>query len=82
MLRSRQAPESIEERSTQLVKRSKRQFHLGLDTRGAHEPAPGSAAVQVVEECSLADPGLAANHEHPARPGPRIGGEPIEGAGL
>jgi hypothetical protein len=46
------------------------ELHLRLHTGGTRELAPGCSLRDVVEQCRLADPGLAAQHEYSALPAP------------
>jgi hypothetical protein len=68
----RQPVEAIEERRAQLVQSGERQFHLGLDAGSSHHATARGVREAVVEKGRLADPGLAAEYEHAARPGSRI----------
>ena len=69
-LRSRQALQAIHERRAELLQPGERELHLGLDARRAGDGAPRRAPHQVSEQRALADPGLAAQHERPARARP------------
>jgi len=70
---SGQAIEPVEERRTQLVQPSEREFHLGLDADRPGGPASGRASQQVAQQRGLANARLAAQHQSPAVAGPRTG---------
>ena len=67
-LRCRQPLDAVVERPAQLMKPGECQLHLGLDTRGMHDPAARRVGQDVVEQGGLADAGLAAQDDHAAGP--------------
>jgi hypothetical protein len=67
-LGGREPIEPVEERRAELVEPGERELHLGLDTSGARDAAPGCVARQVLQQRRLADPGFATQDEHPAPP--------------
>ena len=77
-LRAGQALQAIHERRAQLLEAGERELHLGLDARRPGEGAPGRAPREVLEQRALADAGLAAQHERPARTRPHARHQLIE----
>ena len=65
-LRARQTRQAVQQGRAQLMQDSKRQFHLGLDTRGPDHQAIGRALLHVVQQDGLADSRLTAQDQHPA----------------
>ena len=72
----------IQHRRAQLVQPGERQFHLRLHTRGTRHLAPRCPPGYVFQQRGLADPRLAADHQHPTLPGPDSIDEPVEHAAL
>src|SRR5215216_6867496 len=58
------------------------EFHLGLAARNPCDTATGRARFQVVEQCGLADPGLASHHEHLTPPRPCASDQIVEDRAL
>jgi hypothetical protein len=70
-LRAGQAVEPVEQRCTQLVHPREGQLHLELGAGGAQQPHIAGARHGIVDQCGLADAGLAAHHDRTATPGSR-----------
>ena len=81
-LRARQALEPAEHRRAQRVEAGERELHLGLDARGPGDPAPLRGTRQVPEQRGLADPGLAAEDQHPTLARAHSGHESFEHVAL
>jgi hypothetical protein len=79
-LGAREPIEAIEHRCTQLMKPAVRELHLGLDAGSLHEARPRAfgALGQVVEQCALADTGLATKNKDLAPAGTRVGQEAVK----
>ena len=69
-LRRREALEPVEHRRAQLMQPGERELHLRLDARRSRDRGTQTRARQVVQQRGLADPGLAAQDQHPALTGP------------
>ena len=59
--------QAIHERRAELMQPGERELHLRLDARRPRDAAAGRAAHEVVEQRALADAGLAAQQQRPAR---------------
>jgi hypothetical protein len=57
--------EAVEHRSAQLMQRGKGQLHLRLDPDGADDPQVRRCVNRILEQRRLANPRLAAHHQHP-----------------
>ena len=66
-LRAGKALEAIQERRAQLLQPRERELHLRLDPGRPGDAAPGRVLHQILQQRALADPGLAAQHQRPAR---------------
>ena len=81
-LRRGQPPELTERRPQQLGQAGERDLDLGLHPAHAqHGRVPGDLR-RVLEQRALADPRLAAHHEHAARARPGVGHEPLDALAL
>ena len=81
-LRARETAELAEHRAEQLVQPAEGDLHLGLDAaRAQHRGGPGHRG-RVLEQRRLADPRLAAQHEHPARAVAGLRHEPLDARAL
>ena len=63
-LRTGQPVQPVENRRTQLMQPGERQLHLRLNTRHPDDPTPQRPLSHVLQERRLADPRLAAHHQH------------------
>ena len=66
LLRLRQRIEVAEHRPAELVHRRERHLQLGLDADDLRDPTAGRLASAVLHQRGLADPRLAAHHQHRA----------------
>ena len=66
-LRTGKALQAIQERRTQLLQPRVRELHLRLDPGRPGNAAPGRVLHQILQQRALADPGLPAQHQRPAR---------------
>ena len=66
-LRTGKALEAIQERRTQLLQPRVRELHLRLDPGRPGDAAPGRVRHQILQQRALADAGLPAQHQRPAR---------------
>ena len=66
-LRARKALQPIRERRAQLMQPGERELHLRLDARRPGDAAAGRVLHQIAQQRALADAGLAAQQERPAR---------------
>ena len=67
LLRTGKALEAIHERRTQLLQHREGELHLRLHARRPDDLAPRRALHQMVQQRALADAGLTAQHQRPAR---------------
>ena len=65
-LRDGKPIEPIQQRCTQLLQRRERKLHLRLHTRSPHRPEPWRGPDRALHQRRLANPRLAAYHQHPA----------------
>ena len=68
LLRGRKPVQPIEHRRAQLLQGRERELHLRLDTDRPHDPEPRRGPDRGLQQRRLADPRLAAHHQHPALP--------------
>ena len=66
-LRAGKALQAIQERRAQLLQPRVRELHLRLDAGRPGNAAPGRVLHQILQQRALADPGLPAQHQRPAR---------------
>ena len=66
-LRAGKALQAIQERCAQLLQPRVRELHLRLDADRPGNAAPGRMLHQILQQRALADPGLPAQHQRPAR---------------
>ena len=69
-LRVRQALQAIRERRAELLQPGERELHLRLDARRPCDATAGRVVHQIGEQSALADAGLAAQQQRPARTRP------------
>ena len=81
-LRSRQTAELAEHGAQQLVQPGEGDLDLRLDAAHAQHRGSARRRGRVLEQRRLADPGLAAQHEHPAHAGPGLCDEPLDALAL
>jgi hypothetical protein len=79
-LHRRQTVDPVGPRAQQQEQRRVRELGLGLDPAAAQHRRAGldGGPGGVVEQCRLADPGLAAQHQRAAASGPGAGEQPVE----
>jgi hypothetical protein len=78
----RQPLPDVEERRTQLLHRCERELHLSLDPDSPGDPELRSSLDRVLEQCGLADAGLAMHDQHAATPGAHAVQQPVEHVAL
>ena len=81
-LRDRKLPEAAEHRRAQGVQAGEGELHLGFNARRPGDPAPCGGGRHVLQQGCLADPGLAAQDQHPALAGAYTGDELIQRVAL
>ena len=67
-LRTGQPVQPVEHRRAQLMQPRERELHLRLNTRNPDDPTPQRPLGHVLQKRRLADPRLAAHHQHRALP--------------
>ena len=67
-LRGGKPVQPIQHRRAQLLQRRERELHLRLHTDRPHDPEPRRGPDRGLQQRRLADPRLAAHHQHPALP--------------
>ena len=77
-LRTRKAPEPVQERRAQLMQSGERHLDLRLSTRGPDDAATGRALHQVFQQRSLAGSRLAAEDQDPALTHPHVRYQPVQ----
>ena len=66
-LRAGKALDAIQERRAQLLQPRVRELHLRLDSGRPGDGAPRRVLRQILQQRTLADPGIPAQHQRPAR---------------
>ena len=77
-LRTGKALQAVEERRAQLLQSRVRELHLRLDPGRPGNAAPRRVLHQIVQQRALADSGLPAQHQRPARTGAQARHELIQ----
>ena len=65
-LNRRKLGQPVEQRPHELVQARVRELRLGLDAERAHDPGVAGPCDGVLEQCALADPGIASDHQRAA----------------